>query len=144
MAWSPIPAPDRPNDDGITVDDGPTVIDDIEIIDEPRIIPDPEETDPEETMVVEQLAAPGPTAVESDTEDAAGIQAFFGPEMTAGVSVVVLFIIFAIVLTGGAPEQPRDQDETPIAEATSQDAPPVAPEVIEVEIGEPLVVERGE
>lgn len=145
MAWAPIPTPDRKDDDGITVDDAPIVIDDIEIIDEPRIIEDHDDIEVEDEIDIGQSPTlPGPTTTEIEVEEAAGVGALFGPEMTAGISVAILFVIFVIVLTSGAPEQPRDIDDAPVAQTVEQEPPAVAPEVIEVEIGEPLVLERGE
>jgi len=54
-------------------------------------------------------------------------------------------VIFAIVLTGGAPEEERDLEGNPIPQIELEEPPDVAPEApIEVEIGEALTVDRGE
>ncbi len=142
MAWTPTPTPDRRDENEVVVDDGPTVVDDIEIIDEPRVIADSVEVIQLDPSTV---PAPGPTKVRTDADEAKAWAALLGPEAIAGVSLVALFVIFAIVLTGGAPEEERDLEGNPIPQIELEEPPDVAPEApIEVEIGEALTVDRGE
>lgn len=113
-----------------------SIVDDIEII-----------RDPEISVVAPE---PGSTRTDDDGRDTAPgdgeqetLATVFGPEMIAGIVLTALFVVFAVVL-GLAAAEPSDEldDGEPVV---VEDAP-VAPaaEEIEVEIGEPLVIERGE
>ena len=140
MSTRPTPAPDRGDGRDTGINGSGDVVDyievhDIEIVDEPVII-----IESSDLIHLDPISGPGPIKVESDQEEAKAWAALLGPEVVAGLSLVVLFLIFAIVLTGGAPEQPRDSQDNPVAETADPAVAPVAP--IEVEIGEALTIER--
>ncbi len=72
------------------------------------------------------------------------LREFFGPELSAGLGITALFVVFAIVLAMGAREQPRNLDvgDEPGVVAEVVETPVAPPAEIEVEIGEAVTLER--
>lgn len=103
-----------------------------------EIIPSAEELsavtlEPDLSLHIEPISAP-PAPARRRLID------YFGPEVTAGIVISILFAIFAGLMLLGV----NDQPDTPLVEEPSVVEPvPVAPlEEVPVEIGEGVTLER--